>query len=72
MADKIFGEGLRPIPKKLVSAPVVTPDFEAKSEPIQILGLGTTQVANATDAATVITQLNALLALLRTAGIVKP
>ena len=72
MADKIFGEGKRPVPKKLVGSPVVTPDFKAKAEPIQILGFGTTQVANATDAATVITQLNALLALLRTAGVVKP
>ena len=72
MADKIFGEGLDPAPFKLVGSPVVTPDFKAKAKPIQIAGLGVTQVANATDAATVITQLNALLALLRTAGIVKP
>lgn len=72
MADKIFGRARTPRPLKLVSAPVVVPANEAVAEPIQILGLGTVQVANATDATSVITQLNALLALLRTAGIVKP
>lgn len=71
MADKIFGQGLNPIPLKLDGEPVVTPAFEAAARPIQIAGLGTTQIANATDAASVITQLNALLAVLRTAGVIK-
>lgn len=77
MADKIFGQGLDPIPLKLVQTPAVIPAFEADPRPVYIQGLGTittankgAAVANATDAATVITQFNALLASLRAAGII--
>lgn len=71
MADAIFGAGLAPIPYKLDSEPVVTPDFEANARPIQIAGLGTQTVANATDAASVILRLNELLAILRAAQVIK-
>lgn len=40
MADKIFGKGLNPIPLKLVATPVVTPAFNAASQPVYIAGLG--------------------------------
>lgn len=80
MADKIFGQGLDPIPLKLVQTPVVTPDFEADARPVQVEGLGTVitankgaAVANATvaaDGTSAGTQLNALLAALRAAGII--
>lgn len=76
MADKIFGQGLRAIPLTLVQTPPVIPDFEAEPRPVYIEGLGNVTatkgaaVANATDAATVITQLNALLASLRAAGVI--
>lgn len=76
MADKIFGQGLDPVPLKLVQTPAVTPAFEAGPLPVYIEGLGNvtaTQgaaVADATDAASAITQLNALLASLRAAGVI--
>ena len=76
MADKIFGQGLRAVPLVLVQTPVVVPEFEADPRPVYIQGLGNVTatkgaaVANATDAATAITQLNALLASLRAAGII--
>ena len=76
MADKIFGQGLAAVPLKLVQTPVVVPEFEAEPRPVYIQGLGNVTatkgaaVANASDAATVITQLNALLASLRAAGII--
>lgn len=71
MADKIFGQGLKPIPLKIDGDPAVVPDFEAAARTIAIAGLGTTAVANATDAASVILRLNELLAILRTAGVIK-
>lgn len=76
MADKIFGEGLAPRPLKLVQTPAVVPAFEADPAPVYIEGLGNVTatkgaaVANATDAASAITQLNALLASLRAAGVI--
>lgn len=71
MADKIFGKGLKPIPYKIDGDPAVIPDFEAEARTIAIAGLGTTTVANATDAASVILRLNELLAILRAAGVIK-
>lgn len=76
MADKIFGEGLDPVPMKLVQTPAVIPANNAKPLPVYIQGLGNVTatkgaaVANATDAATALTQLNALLASLRAAGVI--
>lgn len=76
MADKIFGAGLDPVPLKLVQTPAVIPAFEAEPRPVYIAGLGNVTatkgaaVANATDAATAITQLNALLASLRAANVI--
>ena len=82
MADKIFGvTGLDPIPLKLVQTPVVTPDFNAKAQPVQIAGLGTAFAANkaaaqvdstAVDVATLKNDFNALLAKLRAAGLMAP
>jgi len=76
MADKIFGAGLDPVPLKLVQTPAVVPAFEAAPLPVYIQGLGNVTatkgaaVANATDAASAITQLNALLASLRAANVI--
>lgn len=79
MADTIFGQGLDPVPLKLVQTPAVVPAFEAKARPVYIEGLGNVTatkgaaVANATvaaDATSAATQLNALLASLRAAGII--
>lgn len=76
MADKIFGAGLNPIPMKLVQTPAVIPANNAEPLPVYIEGLGNVTatkgaaVANATDAASAITQLNALLASLRAAGVI--
>ena len=76
MADKIFGKGLSPIPLKLVATPVVPPAFNAELLPVYISGLGNVgalkgaAVANATDAASALTQLNALLASLRAANLI--
>lgn len=39
MADKIFGEGLSPIPLTLVTTPVV-PAFGAEAQGVYIAGLG--------------------------------
>lgn len=76
MADKIFGQGLDPVPLKLVQTPAVVPQFNAEPRPVYIEGLGNVTatkgaaVADATDAASVITQFNALLASLRAAGVI--
>lgn len=79
MADKIFGQGLSAVPLKLVQTPVVVPDFEAEPRPVYIEGLGNVTatkgvaVANAAvaaDGTSAGTQLNALLASLRAAGII--
>lgn len=76
MVAKIFGKGLNPVPLQLVATPVVIPAFKAVPQPVYIAGLGNVTatkgaaVANATDAATALTQLNALLVSLRAAGII--
>ena len=75
MADKIFGKGLKAVPLKLVQTPVVIPDFEAAPRPVYIQGLGNVTatkgvaVPNAA-AGTEVATINALLASLRTAGII--
>jgi len=77
MTDKIFGQGLDPIPLKLVQTPVVVPEFEAQPRPVYIAGLGNVTatkgvaVPNAA-AGTEVATINALLASLRTAGLIVP
>lgn len=79
MADKIFGQGLDPVPLKLVQTPAVTPAFEADPRPVYVEGLGTLVTGNrapaqanstATDIAGIVADFNALLAKLRTAGVI--
>ena len=76
MGNQIFGKGLAAIPLKLVATPVVVPAFKAQPQPVYIAGLGNVTatkgaaVVNATDAASALTQLNALLASLRAAGVI--
>lgn len=79
MADKIFGQGLDPVPYKLVRTPAVTPEFGAEPRNIYVEGLGTLVGGNraaaqanstATDVAGIVADFNALLAKLRTAGII--
>lgn len=81
MADKIFGEGLAPVPLKLVRTPAVVPAFEAEARPVYIEGLGSLVAGNraaaqanstATDVAGLVADFNALLAKLRTAGVIAP
>lgn len=81
MATTVFGAGAAE-PLKVVQTPVVVPtDLRGKpvaAKPVYFeggLNAGLTKgaaVANATDAATAITQLNALLASLRAAGVIAP
>lgn len=81
MADKIFGQGLAPVPLKLVRTPAVVPEFGAEPRSVYIEGLGSLVAGNraaaqanstATDVAGLVADFNALLAKLRTAGIIAP
>lgn len=78
MANQIFGKGLAAQPLVVVPTPAVVPAFKAAAKPVYFAGgvnIPTSKgaaVANATDAATAITQLNALLASLRAAGVIAP
>lgn len=78
--NQIFGEGLRARPLKIVATPAVIPSNGAKPQPVYVTGgnIPTAKgaaVANATvatDATSAATQLNALLASLRAAGVIAP
>lgn len=75
MADKIFGQGLDPVPLKLVQVPAVIPAFNAEPRPVYIEGLGNIEagqgvaVPNAA-AGTEVATINALLASLRAAKVI--
>lgn len=76
MADKIFGEGLRPVPLRAVAVTGPVPaELADVARPVYIYDLpeGASQgaaVANAADEADAVIKLNALLASLRTAGVI--
>ena len=80
MPSTIFGKGLAAVPLVLVPTPAVVPAFKAAPKPVYVTGgnIPTAKgaaVANATvatDATSAATQLNALLASLRAAGVIAP
>lgn len=79
MADKIFGQGLDPVPMTLVQTPAVIPANAGAPRPVYIEGLGSLVGSDpaaaqadfaGVDLAAVKVELNAFLAKLRAAGII--